>query len=72
LGREAFARCAKSLIVSGTPTEQQKDRVLGFTLELVADIPARRAVDYFVAAAFLPNGVHMQLVRLGPAVPGAP
>jgi len=35
--REAFARCAKSLIVSGTPTQQQKDRVLGFTLELVAE-----------------------------------
>ena len=31
------ARCVKSLILSGAPTEQQKDRVLGFTLELVAE-----------------------------------
>ena len=35
--REAFSRCAKSLVLSGAPTEQQKDRVLGFTLELVTE-----------------------------------
>lgn len=35
--REAFARCAKSLILSGTATPQQKDRVLGFTLELMSE-----------------------------------
>ncbi len=35
--REAFSRCAKSLIVSGATTEQQKDRAVGFTLELVAE-----------------------------------
>jgi uncharacterized GH25 family protein len=35
--REAFARCAKSLILSGTATSQQTDRVLGFTLELVSE-----------------------------------
>jgi hypothetical protein len=35
--REAFARCAKSLIVSGATAAQQRDRPLGFTLELVAE-----------------------------------
>jgi uncharacterized GH25 family protein len=35
--REAFARCAKSLIVSGATGAQQRDRPLGFTLELVAE-----------------------------------
>src|SRR5262249_50803042 len=35
--REAFSRCAKSLIVSGATTEQQKDRAVGFTFELVAE-----------------------------------
>ena len=34
--REIFARCAKSLIRYGTPGEAQADRILGFTLELVA------------------------------------
>ena len=35
--REAFARCAKSLIVSGATAEQQRDRPFGFTLELIAE-----------------------------------
>ncbi len=35
--RELFARCAKSLVLSGPPSEAQGDRVLGFTLELVAE-----------------------------------
>lgn len=36
--REIFARCAKSLLLSGTPTSDgQGDRSLGFTLELVAE-----------------------------------
>jgi uncharacterized GH25 family protein len=35
--REAFARCAKSLIVSGATAGNQRDRPLGFTLELVAE-----------------------------------
>src|SRR5439155_25511676 len=43
-----------------------------FTVELAADIPARRAVDYFVAAQFLPEGIHMQLHRLGPLGAGVP
>jgi len=43
-----------------------------FAVELAADIPARRAVDYFVAAQFLPEGIHMQLHRLGPLGAGAP
>src|SRR6478672_9442523 len=33
---ELFARCAKSLVLSGTPAQGQGDRTLGFTLELVA------------------------------------
>jgi uncharacterized GH25 family protein len=34
--REIFSRCAKSLVRYGTPGEAQSDRVLGFTLELLA------------------------------------
>src|SRR5262245_45778546 len=35
--RELFSRCAKSLVLSGTPDKAQGDRALGFTLELVAE-----------------------------------
>jgi uncharacterized GH25 family protein len=35
--REIFSRCAKSLILSGPANETQRDRALGFTLELVAE-----------------------------------
>jgi uncharacterized GH25 family protein len=35
--RELFARCAKSLMWSGAPTDAPGDRRLGFTLELVAE-----------------------------------
>ena len=34
---ELFSRCAKSLVLSGSPSETQGDRPLGFTLELVAE-----------------------------------
>ena len=34
---ELFSRCAKSLVFSGSPSEAQGDRPLGFTLELVAE-----------------------------------
>jgi uncharacterized GH25 family protein len=34
---EMFSRCAKSLILSGVAKEEQGDRTLGFTLELVAE-----------------------------------
>lgn len=34
---ELFSRCAKSLLFSGSPVETQKDRALGFTLEIVAE-----------------------------------
>jgi uncharacterized GH25 family protein len=34
---ELFSRCAKSLVLSGTPSAAQNDRPLGFTLELVAE-----------------------------------
>jgi len=35
--REIFSRCAKSLVLSGSATETQRDRALGFALELVAE-----------------------------------
>lgn len=35
--REIFSRCAKSLVFSGPAKEDQGDRNLGFTLELVAE-----------------------------------
>jgi len=34
---ELFSRCAKSLLLSGAPEGTQGDRLLGFTLELVAE-----------------------------------
>jgi uncharacterized GH25 family protein len=34
---EIFSRCAKSLVLSGSPDPTQADRPLGFTLELVAE-----------------------------------
>src|SRR2546427_2224787 len=34
---ELFSRCAKSLVLSGSPSQAQGDRLLGFTLELVAE-----------------------------------
>jgi hypothetical protein len=36
-GRDLFARCAKSLVRTGTANTAQGDRALGFTLELVAE-----------------------------------
>jgi len=35
-----------------------------FSVELAADIPAPKAMDHFVAAAFYPRGIHMELFRL--------
>ena len=35
--RELFSRCAKSLVLSGLPSDAQGDRTLGFPLELVAE-----------------------------------
>ena len=35
--REQFARCAKSMVLSGAPNQSQTDHTLGFTLELVAE-----------------------------------
>lgn len=35
--REKFARCAKSLVLTGPANAAQSDRALGFTLELVAE-----------------------------------
>ncbi|HUR33044.1 MAG TPA: DUF4198 domain-containing protein [Vicinamibacterales bacterium] len=36
-GRDAFTRCAKSLVLLGAPGPSQHDRALGMTLELVAE-----------------------------------
>jgi uncharacterized GH25 family protein len=36
-GHEVFLRCAKSLLLSGPPNRLQRDRQLGFPLELVAE-----------------------------------
>ncbi|HET8549958.1 MAG TPA: DUF4198 domain-containing protein [Bryobacteraceae bacterium] len=35
--RETFSRCAKSLVLSGSPRRDHADRTLGFPLELVAE-----------------------------------
>lgn len=35
--REVFIRCAKSLVLVGAPAAAQRDRTLGFTLELTAE-----------------------------------
>src|SRR5713226_4161884 len=35
--QELFSRCAKSLVLSGSPSAAQGDRLLGFRLELVAE-----------------------------------
>jgi uncharacterized GH25 family protein len=35
--RDLFSRCAKSLVLSGSPSDAQADRALGFPLELVAE-----------------------------------
>ena len=34
---ELFSRCAKSLVLSGSPNGSQGDKILGFTLELLAE-----------------------------------
>src|SRR5262245_43537756 len=52
---ELFARCAKSLVLSGTPSEADGDRALGFTLELVAErkpYTLRRGQDLPVRLTF--------------------
>src|SRR5262245_50068824 len=36
-GHEAFARCARSLLLAGPASVAQRDQSLGFTLELVAE-----------------------------------
>ncbi len=35
--RDSYSRCAKSLLLSGAPVGAQGDRLLGFTLELLAE-----------------------------------
>jgi hypothetical protein len=43
-----------------------------FEPELVIDVPPARAIEYFVAASFLPRGVRMELYRLHPRPAAAP
>ncbi|MEO8257982.1 MAG: DUF4198 domain-containing protein [Acidobacteriota bacterium] len=71
---ELFARCAKSLVWSGTPAGAQGDRALGFTLELVAernpyaigagqDLPVRLLYENHP----LPGALVVAMNRLNPA-----
>ena len=72
--RELFSRCAKSLVLSGAPTEGPGDRALGFTLELVAernpyavapgqDLPVRLLYENRP----LPGALVVAINRLNPA-----
>jgi Domain of unknown function (DUF4198) len=72
--RELFARCAKSLVLSGTASDRQGDRTLGFPLELVAernpyaltgheDLPVRLTYDHRP----LPGALVVAMNRLNPA-----
>ena len=72
--RELFSRCAKSLVLSGAPTEGPGDRALGFTLELVAernpyavapgqDLPVRLLYENRP----LPGALVVAMNRLNPA-----
>jgi uncharacterized GH25 family protein len=72
--RELFARCAKSLVLSGTPTDAQGDRTLGFPLELVAernpytlrggqDLPVRLTYE----SRPLPGALVVAINRLNPS-----
>jgi uncharacterized GH25 family protein len=74
VAHELFSRCAKSLVFSGSPTEAQGDRPLGFTLELVAernpyavrpdqDIPVRLTYENRP----LPGALVVAMNRLNPA-----
>ena len=71
---EIFARCAKSLLLSGTPIDAQGDRRLGFTLELVAEqnpYTIRAGQDLPVSLTYegrpLPGALVVAMSRLNPA-----
>ena len=72
--KEIFARCAKSLVRYGTPAETQSDRVLGFTLELVAEknpYTVHAGQDLPVSLTYdghpLPNAQVVAMNRANPA-----
>ncbi len=72
--KELFSRCAKSLVLAGSPGEARGDRPLGFTLELVAernpyalrpgqDLPVRLTYENHP----LPGALVVAINRLNPA-----
>jgi uncharacterized GH25 family protein len=72
--REMFARCAKSLVLAGAPSDKQGDRALGFTLELVAErnpYALRTGEDLPVRLTYLniplPGALVVAMNRLNPA-----
>jgi len=72
--RELFSRCAKSLLLSGSSSEKQGDRQLGFTLELVAErnpYSIRNGEDLPVRLTYqnrpLPGALVVAINRLNPA-----
>jgi uncharacterized GH25 family protein len=71
---ELFSRCAKSLVLSGSPSEAQGDRRLGFTLELVAErnpYSIRAGEDLPVRLTYenrpLPGALVVAMNRLNPS-----
>jgi hypothetical protein len=72
--REIFSRCAKSLLLSGTPTDANGDRALGFTLELVTErnpYTLRAGQDLPVSLTYegrpLPGALVVAMNRANPA-----
>ncbi|MEP6919223.1 MAG: DUF4198 domain-containing protein, partial [Acidobacteriota bacterium] len=73
--REQFLRCAKSLVAAGTPVDADRDRALGFTLELVAERnPYATAIGQEFPVRLLyqgkphPGALVVAINRLDPAV----
>jgi uncharacterized GH25 family protein len=71
---EIFSRCAKSLVLSGTPGGEEGDRALGFTLELVAErnpYTLRAGQDLPVRLTYqgrpLPGALVVAINRLNPS-----
>ena len=60
---ELFTRCAKSLVLAGPARADQRDRALGFPLELVAD-----GNPYLLAPG---DGLTVRLLYRGRPLPGA-
>ena len=72
--REIYSRCAKSLVFSGSPGKAQHDRLLGFTLELVAErnpYAVRAAEDFPVRLTYenrpLAGALVVAMNRLNPS-----